>query len=360
MALTLGSTDYLLARLSRLLADELVTLGDLETRRLGERLQQTALTKPVFIAGLARSGTTILLTVLAALEGVATHRYRDFPFVFTPSFWEGFQSRFANSGVPVERPHQDRILITKESPEAFEEPIWQHFFPFVHAAESCHVLDRRTQNPAFEDFFATHLRKIVLLRGGDRYLSKGNYNITRLDYLGRLFEDARFLTPIRHPFTHVPSLVRQHEQFLGYARQDARVGRYLEIAGHYEFGPQRVPVHVTAESCRRIVAAWQAGEELRGYAILWADVYHYLHSQLGGDLAPRIMTVRFETLCAEPESTLAEITAFAGLEGRRPRTADGSPAIAAPPAAAALTPAEADVIWQEAGPTAELFGYTAT
>lgn len=360
MALTLRTSDYLLARLSRRLADELVLLGDLETRRLGPRLARTPLAAPVFIAGLARSGTTILLTVLAGLEGVATHRYRDFPFVFTPTFWHRFQERFARGATPVERPHQDRILITKESPEAFEEPIWQHFFPFVHRPESRHVLDRKTENAAFAAFFKDHLHKIVMLRGGDRYLSKGNYNVTRLGYLGRLFPDARFLVPIRHPTTHVASLVRQHRQFTGYAAQDARVGPYLQIAGHYEFGPQRVPVHITAAGAERIAEAWRAGEEHRGYAILWAEVYRYLHEVLASDLAPRLRLVRFETLCAEPEATLAAITAFAGLDGRRPRADAERPAIAAPPAAPELAGAEAEAIWQEAGPTAGLFGYTAT
>jgi hypothetical protein len=41
--------------------------------------------------------------------------------------------------------------------------------------------------------------KVVLLRGGARYVSKGNYNAARIAYLARLFADAKFVVPIREP-----------------------------------------------------------------------------------------------------------------------------------------------------------------
>ncbi|MFM8220393.1 MAG: sulfotransferase, partial [Planctomycetaceae bacterium] len=125
------------------------------------------------------------------------------------------------------------------------------------------------QQPVFEAFYRDHLRKIVWLRGGGRYLSKGNYNFTRLGYLARLFPEARFLVPVRDPVEHVDSLVRQHRQFCEYAKADARVAEYLKIAGHFEFGPQRQPLRLDTESLQRTRAAWEAGEEHRGYAVQW-------------------------------------------------------------------------------------------
>jgi hypothetical protein len=180
-------------------------LGELESDALARRLEKVAIERPVFVTGLARAGTTMMLNVLSQAEGVATHRYRDFPFLFTPVAWNWFQDRLGGgAGEEVERPHRDRIRITKESAEAFEEPLWQAYFPWTHDPARCHVVDARTKHPEFEAAFRAHLRKILWLRSGTRYVSKGNYNVGRVGYLARLFPDARFVVPVRHPVAHVP------------------------------------------------------------------------------------------------------------------------------------------------------------
>ena len=79
------------------------------------------------------SGTTILLELLAGRPGVATHRYRDFPPVFTPLFWNrAFAHIYRADAPPAERAHKDRILVTPDSPEAMEEVLWMRFFPDAH------------------------------------------------------------------------------------------------------------------------------------------------------------------------------------------------------------------------------------
>src|SRR5262245_1122157 len=128
----LQTSDYLLTRFAKAMSLPLKSIGDLETQLLEKRLREVRIDRPVFIAGLARSGSTMLLEILSRLPEVGTHRYRDFPLLFIPWWWNQFQDRFAESAAPVERPHQDRITITKNSPEAFEEPLWNFFFPFVH------------------------------------------------------------------------------------------------------------------------------------------------------------------------------------------------------------------------------------
>jgi len=79
----------------------------------------------------------------------------------------------------------------------------------------------------------------MIIRKGERYLSKGNYNITRFEYICSIFRDAKFIVPIRHPLFHIDSLVRQHKLFLGYSQGNQQVPEYLKAVGHYEFGPQR-------------------------------------------------------------------------------------------------------------------------
>ncbi|MFM8581749.1 MAG: sulfotransferase, partial [Planctomycetaceae bacterium] len=169
--------------------------------------------------------------------------------------------------------------------------------------------------PAFEAFYREHLRKIVWLRGGGRYLSKGNYNFTRLGYLARLFPEARFLVPVRDPVEHVDSLVRQHRQFCEYAKADARVAEYLKIAGHFEFGPQRQPLRLDTESPQRTRAAWEAGEEHRGYAVQWRAAYQFLQDQLAQqpELRARVLFVRHEDFCESPRTLMRQILEFTEL-----------------------------------------------
>ena len=150
-AAILKSRDYALVQLSRKLMGLMRVLGEVEHDALARRLDKVRIDTPVFVAGLARSGTTMVLTLLERADAVATHRYRDFPFLCVPLAWNWLQDRLGGGGEQaVERPHRDRIRITKESAEAFEEPIWQEFFPWVHDATRCHVLDGRESNADFE------------------------------------------------------------------------------------------------------------------------------------------------------------------------------------------------------------------
>jgi len=354
----LTAGDYALVQLARWGAPLLRVLGELEDEVFSGKLEQLKIEKPVFVTGLARSGTTMMLTLLSQADGVATHRYRDFPLLFTPLAWNWFQDRIgADTGEARERPHRDRIRITKESADAFEEPLWQAFFRGAHDPACCHVLDALTRNPQFEACFASHLRKILLLRGGTRYVSKGNYNVARIGYLARLFPDARFVIPVREPVAHVSSLVRQHELFCRYAAGDSRVPAYLEAAGHYEFGPQRRPINLDPARIGEIEWAWRAGDDAGGYARQWAQVYgHVERLRRESALAGRVMVVRYEDACARPQELREELLEFCGL-------ADAAGKVAA--AAATLCAAKPDsipertaqTVWSQAGSVASLYGY---
>src|SRR5690606_8780398 len=143
----LKAGDYALVQLNRRLAPLMRMLGEIESDALARRLDKLPIDTPVFVTGLARAGTTMMLNVLSQADGVATHRYRDFPFLFTPVAWNWFQDRMGGgAGHEVERPHRDRIRITKESAEAFEEPIWQAYFPWTHDPARHHVVGRETEN----------------------------------------------------------------------------------------------------------------------------------------------------------------------------------------------------------------------
>lgn len=332
-----------------------------ETRLLRRRLSTIQIDRPVFVAGLARSGTTMLLELLAGAQGVATHRYRDFPLLLTPYLWNRFFSLFGARGDSVQRPHQDGILITPESPEAFEEPIWQLFFPNAHRVSTSHVLGGDDRNQAFDEVFVDHLRKVLLIRDGSRYVSKGNYNATRIEYLGSLFPDARFVIPIRHPTTHVASLVRQHELFCEYSRHDDRVPHYLTAAGHFEFGPQRVPISVRG-SGEQTLAAWQRGDEPMGYAIQWAAVYGYVLDLLERSpaLAQRVLVVRYEDICDDSCRVMTRVLQHVQLEAEGSTILDNLDHIKTSTRHRSGRDATIDAVWGATESVACRFGYEPT
>jgi len=358
----LRDQDFRLVTLSQRLGGLNKVLADLETDFVAQRLESVAIDRPVFLTGLARSGTTILLTLLSQADGVATHRYRDFPFLEIPFLWNWFQDRFATrSTSPQERIHADRITITPDSPEAFEEPLWQSHFDWLHDPRRIHVLDETVSRPDFEDAFCTHLRKILALRGGERYLSKGNYNVTRIKYLAKLFPDARFVIPIREPVSHVHSLVQQHRRFSRLAREDARVPHYLRAAGHYEFGAQRVPINVCAADVGHVEAAWRDGDDYRGYARQWATLYRYVDELRSSrcDLAERITIIRYEDLCRDPQHALGKLLAATSLTDDSGCVRAAAESVAAPAAERfkSVTAVERRAVRAEVSAVAPVYGY---
>lgn len=338
----------------------LLKAGDLETWALRHRLEGIAVTAPIHICGLARSGSTILLELLAGHRDTVTHRYRDFPLLPIPYMWNWFVDRAGRiDPTPRERSHHDRISITAESPEAFEEVLWMAFFPRLHDPAEDAVLAGATSSPRFEAFYRDHIRKLLLLRGGARYLAKGNYNVTRIGYLRRIFPDARFIVPVREPAWHIASLMKQHRLFLAAAEDNAQVAHYMRRSGHFEFGPGRQATNIgRAGAAPEAQACWDAGDEIGGWAHQWAAIYGHV-ADVAADPATgdAIRIVRYEDLCDDPASVVAGVLDHCGL------SPDGIPERAA---AAISRPdyyrpsfggQELDRIHAIAGAAAERLGY---
>ncbi|MDN5872007.1 MAG: sulfotransferase [Nitrococcus sp.] len=288
-----------------------VKLGNLETRLLAEPLAETGIDQPIYIAGLARSGSTLLLEMLAWLPQVVTHRYRDYPGLYTPYLWNRYLAYTPRQkSAAVERTHRDGILITPESPEAFEEILWMAFFTQLHDPRVSAVLGAGTDNPAFEAFYRAHIRKLMLVRGGRRYLSKGNYNVTRLEYLIELFADARFVIPVREPVWHIASLMKQHALFCKGLQRNPRALSHLQRVGHFEFGLDRRPINTAgAGGVQEIVDLWAQGAEVEGWARYWDHIHAYLADAL--ERNPRLreaaLIVRYEELCRAPRESVQRL-----------------------------------------------------
>ena len=305
-----------------------IKLGSLETHLVENALADVRVDRPIYVTGLARSGTTILLETLARHPEVATHRYRDFPMLFTPYAWNRWLELVPRKDeAPAERSHGDGIAVTSESPEAFEEPLWMAFFPELHDGTQGAVLDAGTQHPLFERFYRDHIRKLLAVRGRRRYVAKGNYNVTRIGYLAKLFSDARFVIPVRDPVWHIASLMKQHKLFLDGQRGNPVACRHLRRVGHFEFGADRRPIRIDdGPTTAEIAALWQAGEEVRGWARYWAQLHHYIADlvERRRDLRPAIRIVRYEDLCASPDATLRAVLDHCALPAEESFLADAA------------------------------------
>lgn len=332
----------------------------LETRSISRELSRIGIDMPIYICGLARSGSTLLHEAVAAVPSVATHRMKDFPLLFTPYWWRRATARLAAT-TPRERAHGDGVMITSESPDALEEMLWMAFFPHSHDPLTNNVLAAGIRRPEFESFYFAHLRKLMLAEHAARYAAKANYHVARLAYLIRLFPNAKFILPVRLPADHVASLMRQQRRFTAAQQKHRRALAFMRRSGHFEFGLDRRPMNFGDSSrVKRIVADWAAGDDVRGFAHYWDMVYAYLAGLLRDNeqVAGAALVVRFEDLCEAPEQTLRAIVRHAALPDaekvvahyasriRRPNYYDRS-----------LTEADLEIVNEVTAATARLWGY---
>jgi hypothetical protein len=331
-----------------------------ESSLLAEPLRHVSIRMPIFICGLARSGSTLLHEVVASHPYVATHRSKDYPMLFTPYWWRRATANL-RPGPPRERVHQDGVMITTESPDALEEMLWMAFFRRCHDPSVSNVLGSSHRHPAWESFYNLHIRKLLLAEGAQRYAAKANYHVGRLSYLARLFPDARFLIPVRRPADHIASLIRQHRLFSRGQRKHPRALAYMRRSGHFEFGLDRRPMHLgDGERVREILAAWASGDEVRGGAMYWDMVHRHLAELLTSDPQVRSasLVVRFETVCAYPAETLRAVFDHCQLPEAQSVIARHVLAIHSPTDyLSEFSAADLAIIREETEATARLFGY---
>ena len=286
-------------------------LARLETSLVREEIDQLGIDSPVYITSLPRSGTTILTEMLERHPDLSCHHYSDFPNVWTP-YWRNYLLQKTRTQAPklAERAHQDRILVSNDSPEAVEEVLWMHFFPSTHDVRSNNVLDGTARNGEFDLFYREHILKLLAVRHANRYLAKGNYNVSRIRYILSLFPEAKFLIPVRDPVHHVASLVKQQTLFNLASREDPRVPLQLALSGHFEFGPQRSQVNFGDEQANQAIwDAWEQGREVEGWARYWAVTYRHILDLLQEfpQVREACLLFRYEDFCAHSASVIDAI-----------------------------------------------------
>lgn len=249
--------------------------SDIETFVLERRLPQVS-RSPIFVCGLARSGTTIVTHILNAHAHTGSFLYRDLPFVEVPYFWSLINRLYYGHPRPQRREHGDHIVISPDAPDAFEELLWKRHLPRYDEGGFQTVLGEEYHDETFEERWRVAMRKVLFVRGGKRrYLAKGNYNLFRLRYILRVFPDAKIILCVREPFAHARSLARVHAAFSEMAKHDRTFAQRLALLGHFEFGPQRKAIRLNQDGYDGTLAHWERGEEYSGYLLQWRDVYSF-------------------------------------------------------------------------------------
>lgn len=335
-----------------------IHLGNLESFLLKDQLEEQEVHAPIFVSGMARSGSTILLEILHKHPQTASFSYEDFPFVHVPWFW----SRVLHYGsskvpAPVERAHQDRILITPKSPEAMEEMLWMHFFSDLHDPAVSHLKEGGECVEPFKTYYRKTVKKRLVASGKSRYLCKGNYHVSRLGMLQRVFPSARFVLPIRHPLSHIASSLKQHQLFLEAELRDPKILAHMKRVGHFEFGLERKAVNCgNPEDSLKIQQLWAEGKDIEGYALQWKVIHDHLAEQI---LREEVLCVRYEDLCGDSEQVLKELFVHCQLLGAEKVIQDYQKKLSLPRYyQQGFSPRERECIEEMTGQCAAKFGYT--
>ena len=263
---------------------------DIERAAHRKRLSEVSIQRPVFIAGLARAGTSILTRLLHAGGSFAAPSYRDLPFPLAPNGWARLGGK--RHVEASERGHGDGLTHDLDSPEAIEEVFWRVF-------EGNRYLRRDglvpvTPDPETLANFRDYMCLVLLRHGGTRYLSKNNNNILRLDGLATRFPDALLVHPFRDPLQQALSLLAQHRRAIALAEEDPFRRRFMTWLGHHEFGADHRPF--------RFEGAPEPGEDadrIEYWLKLWDSVHRALLGAIGA-VQERQFFLDYDALCAEP------------------------------------------------------------
>jgi hypothetical protein len=262
----------------------------------------------VFISGLARAGTTILMRTFHGTGQFRSLTYRDMPFVLMPATWSRISRRFRKHGELKERAHGDQLLVDFDSPEAFEEVFWRTYCGPQYIARDYlkpHEVDEQVINN-----FRDYVSRIIVSDEIDNslnYLSKNNNNILRLPAIVEAFPAATILIPFRSPQQQAQSLLEQHLKFSDEEAHNRFTHDYMSWLGHFEFGLNHRPFRFTPDDAAQL--ANHPPGALEYWLLAWCQAYEYLLEHAPGNA----QFVCYEDLCQQPRTVLQALFEKSGI-----------------------------------------------
>jgi hypothetical protein len=292
-------------------------LYELEDDLFGSKIESVRSDREVFVTGLPRSGTTVVLNLLYGTGEFSAFTYRHMPFVMSPLIWAKISTIFHKPAEKKQRAHGDGMEVSFDSPEAFEEIVWLAFLKDkIVKSATLSPISPDSCTAEFAEAFRVTIRKLIYLDGAGsdslhqrRYLSKNNANISRLGLIAEVFPRAKILVPFRHPFAHVSSLMKQHELFTQRHKGDKFSKRYMEWLGHYEFGANFRPIDFDQ---------WLGGEVSRESIDhdFWLRYWTVADNFILENKSDAMCLVDFDELLKNAETSLDKIGEHIGLRDK--------------------------------------------
>ena len=279
---------------------------DLEELIHGRGLAAATSGRHVFVTGLARAGTTMLMRLLHASGQFASLSYRDMPFVLAPNLWAALTSRSRRDIPARERAHGDGVLVDADSPEALDEVFWRVICGSAYIRPDT-LVPMEANDDAVERF-RRYVALILKRYGSNRYLSKNNNNLLRLPSIRRAFPNAHLIVPFRDPLHQASSLLTQHRRFSQQQRDDPFTRRYMTWLVHHEFGLDHRPFGFPGSRS----PAGADHDDPAYWLQQWVSTYTHLLRQ-GRDGAVDPIFISYEWMCAEPDDVRAVLASRLGI-----------------------------------------------
>jgi hypothetical protein len=222
------------------------------------------------------------------------------PFILMPNIWKRI-SYTGSSDEHKERAHQDGIMLSFDSPEAFEEVFWRVFLGKRYIRED--RLQLHKINAAELEKFKNYINNILASSDTGkqtRYLSKNNNNVLRLGYLQKSMPNAHFIIPFREPLQHSFSLLTQHLHFSKVQAVDKFSLDYMNWLGHFEFGLNQKSFFLNNEDTFQKMACY-AKTDINFWLLNWKNYYKYVINQHNENT----IFFNYERFCLDPSSVLS-------------------------------------------------------
>lgn len=284
---------------------------EMEEIMFGAKRKKISIKEMVFVTGLARSGTTAVMNRIFETGEYASLQYSNMPFVLSPNLWKR-DLKIASH----ERAHNDGIIIDGNSPEEFDEYFWK-----AHLNDTYIKTDGLALHEVSKEVlekYLTYVGLICLAKGRDKYVSKNNNNVLRLDALEKI-DRQKIILLFREPVAHASSLMKLDKRFSEDQEKDPFSLKYFDYLGHHEFGLHHKPFLLT-ESFGQHRNQYDK-ESLNYWLAIWLNYYSYILSRLKTNM----LLICFEDLISYPKVVYGHINNQLNLQNKIGEVAPHTP-----------------------------------
>ena len=254
----------------------------------------------LFISGLARSGTTVLLEILNQSEEFISLTYSDLPFILSPSINSKLIKNKKKTELK-ERAHKDGIFVNNESPEALDEVFWKVFLNDYFIKKDRLIVN--SISGEILDKYKNYVERITYNNGQPkRYLSKNNNLVLRFDSILKLFPNSTILIPFRDPLQHAISLLSQHLHFSELQKKDPFSLKFMNWLGHYEFGLNQKPFYLDNDRIFNELKNYTK-DDINYWLLSWLNYYHFVSEKYNS----KCIFFCYESFCENPKNELMKL-----------------------------------------------------